>query len=141
MDVLSLFQREYARRDLTAKFARAFSFSPPERFNQHREAETERGLARAIVGKPKRSESPTLTLVGGGSCSGKTSALETGLFDVSDDAVRINPDAVSLPGHESRSAVSKRALQQALNTGASIVYDSCGLVAATNVREKLERAR
>jgi len=116
-------------------------------------------LHDSIIGKHLEgvtpSESPTVYMLGGGTASGKTSAIKSGLIKLPTNAAQVDPDAIKgeLPeyaalteardviasafAHEESSDLSKQVIAAGLSSGVDVVVDTTGDNSLENLRAKI----
>jgi predicted ABC-type ATPase len=109
--------------------------------------------------KAPESGKPTALVLGGGSASGKSTALEGGVFDVPANSATIDADAIKgmLPeyqdmtaskdpnaamySHEESSYLAARATAAAYDRGVNLVLDGTGDTSVEKITGKIDEAR
>ena len=113
-------------------------------------------IDKNLEGKVPVEGQPTMTMLGGGPASGKSSVMSTKNLD--EHTIVVNPDDMKkeLPGydtlsketdqaasfyHEESSALAKRYAQTAYSENYNVVYDGTGDGSVKSVEKKIDQAR
>lgn len=127
------------------------------RLTPEREAVHKKIIDDILAGKEPAKGQATMTMLGGGPASGKSSVMSA---DTSNDkhAITVDPDYIKtkLPGykelskkssdaanvfHEESSALAKRLASVAYNENFNVIYDGTGDGSNNSVRKKIKAAR
>ena len=113
-------------------------------------------IDRELDGKVPVDGQPTMTMLGGGPASGKSSVMSTSNLD--EHTVKVDPDAMkeALPNyselakvdsntasyyHEESSALAKRLAETSYTEGYDVIYDGTGDGSIDSVEKKIASAR
>lgn len=123
-----------------------------------REAVHENIIDKELEGKVPEEGQATMTMLGGGPASGKSSVMSTKKEDLDEHTVVVDPDAMkkALPNyaemakyddntasyyHEESSALAKRLAGVSFNENYDVIYDGTGDGSRNSVMKKINQAR